>query len=278
MIGNKNGYIVFFYSNFYFHLPVVNRKMKKVFSNGTAALIIVLSMFSCKKETDTQTSIPKNTLPPVSIPDDAQIFFRSSLFFVSSAGTYGQTAEYKVGDAFAFFKDFAFAKVSAGEVTVNGFPLSKDANGNYTYTKPGNVPEGISFIGNLAAWRTTGDTASGIPAIAVDDNSPFPAKPIIQDRKINTQETFLLAARDSVIADSTVFIIAGPKGSVRKVKGPNARSCVFSKEELKTLGTGRSLGLIQISPFNTVLDTNTISGYRVYFQKQTIASRYIDLE
>lgn len=252
--------------------------MKRILFAFTVVAALVMGLFACKKETENNPPIPKNDPPAASVPDDASFFFKSSLFYVSSTSVYGQSTEYKVGDAFAFFRDSFFVKANAGDVTINGLPMSRDESGNYVYKKLGNIPEGITFVGDLAAWRASGDSAAGIPPLSIDDNTPFPAKPIIQDKKVNTQESFFLSAKDTVIADSTIFIIAGPNGAVRKVKGPNAKSCTFTKEEMQSLGTGRSLGLIQISPFITVLDTTVIPGYKTYFQKQTIASKYVDLE
>lgn len=252
--------------------------MKKVLLASTIVAALAVGFSSCKKETENNPPTPKNNAPAVPVPDDASFFFKSSLFYVSSTSVYGQNTEYKVGDAFAYFRDSFFVKTNAGDVTINGLPMSRDESGNYVYKKLGNIPEGITFVGDLAAWRASGDSAAGIPPLAIDDNTPFPAKPLIQDKKINTQESFFLSAKDTVIADSTIFIITGPNASLRKVKGPNAKSCTFTKEEMQTLGTGRSLGLIQISPFTTVLDTTVIPGYKTYFQKQTIASKYVDLE
>ncbi|MCS6820092.1 MAG: hypothetical protein RMJ53_06930 [Chitinophagales bacterium] len=250
--------------------------MKKFFWLFITALIVLSAFYSCKKEDTAEPPIPKNELPGTPIPENARYFFKSSVFHVSSINAYGQSTEYKIGDAFAFFKNDSDVKISAGELTINGLPLSLE-QGNYVYKKLGNFPEGVPFTGNTATWTASGDTA-GVPPFSINDNSPFPAKPVILDKKINTQENFLLAARDTIIADSTIFIIAGPKGSLKKVKGPNSRSCLFSKDELKTIGTGRSLGLIQISAYNTVSDTLTFPGILTFFQKQTTASKYVDLE
>ncbi|HRN93460.1 MAG TPA: hypothetical protein PL084_01935 [Chitinophagales bacterium] len=252
--------------------------MKTIFLSLSVAVAIAFGATSCNKTEENNVPTPKNTAPATSIPDDAGFFFKSSLFYVSSTNAYGQSSEYKVGDGFGFFKNSSGQKVNAGDVTLNTWPLEKDGEGNYKFKNLGNVPEGVSFTNNWAVWQATGDTATGIPVVNVTDGTPFPAKPTIQDKKINTQENFILMAGDTIIADSTVFVLSGPNASIRKVKGPNAKSCVFSKEEMQTLGTGRSLGLIQISPFTTVLDTAAVPGFKTYFQKQVVYSKYVDLE
>ncbi|MBX2903366.1 MAG: hypothetical protein KF872_07390 [Chitinophagales bacterium] len=249
--------------------------MKKILLASTVAAAFVLGFSSCKKETENNPPTPKNEAPSSFVPGDADFFFKASVFYVSTTSVYGQSSEYKVGDALAFFKN---NKVNAGDVTINGLPMTKEESGNYIYKKLGNIPEGITYLSNLAAWTATGDTATGVAPLSINDTTAFPAKPVIQDKKINTQESFLLTAKDTIIADSTVFVVSGPNATLRKVKGPNAKSCTFTKEEMQTLGTGRSLGLIQISPYTTVLDTTVISGAKTYFQKQTITAKYVDLE
>lgn len=252
--------------------------MKTTLLSLSVVAIIALGVSSCNKEKENNVPTPKNAVPATSIPDDADLFFKSSLFYVSNTNAYGQSSEYKVGDGFCFFKNSTGQKVNAGDVSLNSWPLEKDGEGNYKFKNLGNVPEGVSFTASWAVWQATGDTSTGIPQIDITDGTPFPAKPTIQDKKINTQESFILMAGDTIIADSTVFVLSGPNASLRKVKGPNAKSCVFSKEEMQSLGTGRSLGLIQISPFTTVLDTTAVPGFKTYFQKQVIYSKYVDLE
>lgn len=249
--------------------------MKKILFPLSVALVLTLAFSSCKKDGNTTAPIPKNEIPEASIPDGADYFFKAMQFYVMSSNTQGQSQEYYVGDAYAFFKD----RADVGEVTLNAWPLKRADDGTYFYENLGNVPGGISFSSNdWAVWDATGDTAKGIAPIHLDDPTPFPANPVITDKKINTQESFFLIAADTIIADSTIFTISGPNATLRKVKGPNAKSCVFSKEEMATLGTGRSLGLIQISPYVTVRNDTSIAGSVIYFQKQKVVSKYVDLE
>jgi hypothetical protein len=250
--------------------------MNKLLLIAVAATLVV-SIPSCKKTEAYNPPTPKNTAPSTSEPDDATIFLKAVRFFTSQAGTAGQTNEYQIGDAFGFFRDANAAKVNAGVVTVNTLELTNESN-NYVYNTIDNLPNGILFDTDNATWVVTGDTNTGIQPITISDNSPFPAKPVITEKEINTQASYLLVAKDTIIADSTIFVITGPTGTLRKVRGPNARSVAFTKEEMSTLGTGRALGLVQISAFNLVLDTLLVPNTKTYYLKQTIASKYVDLE
>jgi len=241
------------------------------------AATLALSIPSCKKTEAYNPPTPKNTAATTSEPNDATIFLKAVRFFTTQAGSAGQSNEYKIGDAFAFFRDTLSAKRSAGIVTINTLELTNESN-NYLFKTIDNLPNGILFDTDNATWVVTGDTNTGIQPMTISDYSPFPAKPVITEKEINTQASYLLVAKDTIIADSTIFVITGPSGTLRKVRGPNARSVAFTKAEMSSLGTGRALGLVQISAFNLVLDTLLVPNTKTYYLKQTIASKYVDLE
>jgi hypothetical protein len=252
--------------------------MKKITLCASILLALAVSIQSCKKETLYQPPIPTNTLPVIGDPSDANAVFKASVMHASVKSEYGNVTNYEVGSAYAYVTDSFFSKLSVGELFVNGSFLYRQTDGTYSDRKNGNVPEGIAYLTDDVAWAATGDTTAKVDSFSFINATKFPAVPVIVETKINTQQNFLLSAKDSIIADSTLFVLTGPNGNLRKVKGPNAKSCAFTQEELATLGTGRGLGLIQISPYNVVSDTTTFVGKKTYFIKQRVISKYVDLE
>ncbi len=238
--------------------------------------VALIAFSSCKKNDPYNPPTPKNVAPSIQEPDDAQFFFKAIKTFTTRAGS-SSSAEFQLGDAMAFLKDSFGFKNNAGVVTVNTLELTNEGN-NYVFKSIDNLPGGVTFDTDRASWVVTGDTNTGIEPMLFDDNSPFPSKPVITDKVINTQASFILIAKDTIVADSTIFVINGPSASLRKVRGPNARSVVFTKEEMATLCTGRALGLVQISPYNLVLDTLLVPDTKTYYMKQTVVSKYVDLE
>jgi hypothetical protein len=252
--------------------------MKKITLCASIFLALAVSIQSCKKETLYQPPIPTNSMPVVGNPSDANGVFKASVMHTSTKSVYGNVTNYQVGSAYAFLTDSFFSKLGIGDMYVQDVYLYKQSDNTYSDVKNGNVPQGVSYPTDEVNWYASGDTNSKVDSFFLVDNTKFPAVPVIVDQSIKTQQNFLLSAKDSVLADSTLFVITGPNGKLSKTKGPNAKSCAFSAEELATLGTGRGLGLVQISPYNSVSDTTRLVGKKIYFIKQTIASKYIDLE
>jgi hypothetical protein len=235
-----------------------------------SAFVIVASVSSCKKETTTNT--PQSSTPTIATPSDADGAFIAVSTITEQTVPVVGTQIILIGTAVGgvFSSTGSASYVGAGTVTIDGSTLTKQSNNSYLYTPGTTNPTGIDFDFSTE-W-----TASG-PGLSYLHNSSFPTVGSLNSSiDVQTSGSYNISVSSITGADSVLYIISGPNGSVQKTKAGNYTNCSFTSSELSMLGTGDNQGLIQIAPYNW---TSTVQGgKKYYFIKEAVLSKLVNLK
>lgn len=272
--------------------------MKALLFNLTICLLALSSLNACKKADDSTVQKPMNNAPMATTPADAYGLFSAQRvitkedfytnYNVCSGGvgtdqviknnSYGTTAITGTASALCMAQANGLAGIQCNDSSLHvlGCAFASYSLNAYVFVPSPSDPGGIPFQGQ-AYWQIN-DSAIATPNYSFADSTIFPAiDDIYTTGDVATNSSFTLLATGPVTGDSVIFIIVGPKGSLRKVAGPNSAAQIFSAAEMATVGTTTGLtGLLQIAPYRQI--QKSINGKTLYFIKETCLSKYVNLK
>ncbi|MAN03151.1 MAG: hypothetical protein CMI36_12265 [Owenweeksia sp.] len=227
---------------------------------------------SCKKDDD------KDDTPQTSQPSSPQVEIAGTdaAMIAISTGTQVEapfigTITQFVGTAVANFDNS-----DAGMVTCEGEELSLN-NGSYIFT-PGGTVATIDF-GSSVAWAVAGK--GSVPPINYTYSRAVPQIGALDaESSVSTASdlTFGIDYTNSFTAagsaDSVLYYVHGPGGSIHKTVAASVRTVTFTKSEMSAVGTGA--GYLQAAAYNyTVQNYN---GYKVAFVNEGVFTKGVTLE
>lgn len=232
--------------------------MKTALYFRTLVFISLVFLLSCTKDDPNLPSTNQNTVPTPSFGDGYGVLAAvQTTTYVTVAGV---TIPTELNTAAAAFPESAGSTkyVDAGEVTLNGKPLTKYDNNTYLYD---NLLSPITF-GTLN-WIVTGK--GNVPAVnatlskSMPMFSGFGSLPVTLTKSKGT--TINLAGQITG-ADSVYVLVVDMAGAtIVKREAGNTQSVTFSTTDLKSMATGQ--GMIEIVPWN--YSTQTFSSKKFYF-------------
>lgn len=215
-------------------------------------LPFVLALFgmffcSCNSEPGPWTPVVYNTIansiPGIVVPNKSNGYGIASNITVY----FDSTTQYKRTFASGCFGNDSgqLNYKDIGLVTVNGVALTKFPNNCYT----SNTGDGLQNVFNFSANAIWNVTYSSFPT-GVVDAGVFPTTPIIINNSVLDLDTSNIIQNFPVTnADTIIYAIGNGQGRyILKGKSKNSTSCLFTKEELATIGA-TSKGLVQVSAY-----------------------------
>lgn len=223
---------------------------------------------------ETEESAPTPTVGPNA--DAALVSIK--LYSVTSVPNVGDV-EVETGLATAVFFDNGSTTLllDAGEVTAEDEMLTRNSNNSYTYV-PGQPDmtnpsvTGIDFD-NATNWEVAGSGEVDAFSTTHTDNWPQVGD-LSAPATIDGSAEFTLSVTNIDDADSVIFHVSGPDGTLLVTKAGNATSHTFTAAEMGSIGTGA--GIVQVAPYN--YRSKSLVGLQVYLVKETVRSKSVTIE
>jgi len=270
-----------------------------------SSLLSVIGIFSsCKKNNPTYT-IAGNYAPAVSVPADGfGVFYETKVITsedynlpINTGGCMGrsETKMYTISNinnqqmsigTVGF--DLAMDSLNIGYVSYGGKNIPVGGGGCALFYQLSNAgPSDTIVFSNFTSWAgSLYAVSSSYPFNNIDsvsysftDNLAFPTiGDITTSGTVSTQSGYTLSSYGATSGDSVIFLITGPKATIRATLGPNATSCTFTAAQMASLGTtgGNKYGLLQIVPFSFA--PQIVNGNKYYILKETCLSKYVVLD
>lgn len=239
---------------------------------------LIMCATSCKKDNN-NTTPPTASTPQVATPSDADGFFVAVNTITTQEIPFIGTQTFEIGTAAAgFFQSTGNTSnfKDGGTLSVKDSILTKQSNNSYVFQPSQSNIEGINHTSS-SRWQCAGNSANNIQPFTYVHNANMPDLGLLTSSKdVQTGSDYTVSTNKAWYADSVIFIISGPNGSVVKVKPTNTTSCTFTASELGTLGKGDNSGLVQIAPYT--ISGTTINGKKYYFIKETVLSTFVNLK
>lgn len=244
--------------------------MKKSLIVFPAALLLVSSIYSCKKSSSSTTPTPTPTPTPTSTTtaptptvgdvDGALVSLKIDVT-TSVAGTnYTITTETGLATFFASpGNNTSF--VDGGAVSVNTFSLDKQTNNSYLKTPAaGSLQTSLNFDDG-SNWSVGGN--GSVPAFTYNHTAAFPTFtgdiPASISRSAGVTETL---GSNVTGADSVIVLIAAGSKSVMHTVAGSAASAAFSAADLATLpSVSDNSAIMEVVPYRITLKAQGTKNY-----------------
>ena len=239
---------------------------RKIFMMLLASSMV---LSSCKKDEEEEDPIvptaatPSNPIPAPTGADGALIAVHTANYI--TAPFVGEIYQ-PIGLGVAVFGDLvAGTYVNAGTVSLNGSAFTAQSNQSYTYTPSQTDVTGLDLSGAIS-WNVTG--GSGFSSFTASPNNEMPSGPKYSGATtIPRNAAFTLSSSTQILsADSIIFSVISPNGSVLKTVAGNVSSVEFTAAEMGGLGAGS--GYIQIAPYN--IEAQVIGGKQIYLINESV--------
>ncbi len=229
-------------------------------------------MSSCSKDDDNDNT------PSASQPSSPQIEIEGTSAAMIAISTGSEIQAPVIGAITQFIGTAVanFDNADAGMVSCEGEELSF-TNGSYIFT-PGASASSIDF-GSSVSWAAAGK--GSVPAISYSYSRPVPEIGGLDAENtvsVSGDLTFGIDYSNTFTsvnsADSVLYFVHGPKGSVNKTVAASVQTVSFTQAELSTVGTGA--GYLQAAAYNyTVTDFN---GYKVAFVNEGVFTKGVTFQ
>lgn len=229
---------------------------------------IVLS--SCKKDEEEEedptvptAAAPSNPIPAPTGADGALIAIHTANYV--TAPIVGEIYQ-PIGLGVAVFGDLvAGTFVNVGTVSLNGTALSPQSNQSYTFTPSQTNITGLDLSSEIN-WNVGG--GSGFSSFTASPNNEMPSGPKYSGASsIPRNAAFTLSSSTQILsADSIIYSVISPSGSILKTVAGNVSSVDFTAAEMGTLGSGS--GYVQIAPYN--IEAQIIGGKQIYLINESV--------
>jgi len=215
--------------------------------------------------------------PQLSFGDADGAFYSINAVSVSNVG--GFPVEVIVGSAVAWFVNGGTDFVDVGDVSFaqgsKSGTLDMNANNTYTWVETDFTSSGFNKSGGVE-WTIDGGNGHGsISGLA--NGFPFPSTSEINESSDNISGSadYTLMHNGSISdADSTIFMISGPNGTVMKTVDGFTTSVTFTSTEMGTLGAGT--GIMQIASYN--IYDQALGGKKYYMVNESVASKNVTID
>ncbi|MEX2596073.1 MAG: PKD domain-containing protein [Salibacteraceae bacterium] len=214
--------------------------------------------------------------PELSFGDADGAFY--AINSVSTQEVGGLETTIKLGTAVAWFVDGGTSFVSVGNVSFANSNVSDDLeiqdNNSYVWNESAMSSSG--FSNNGVEWSIQG--GSGHSAISGLGNLfPFPkTKKVAESSDAISGGSDYTLNHDGPItdADSSIFAVHGPDGSVMRTVNGTTTSVTFSASEMSSVGSGQ--GILQIASYK--ITNQELGGKKYYMVNETVASKTVTIE
>ena len=228
---------------------------------------------SCVQPTPTPTATaPSSYNPTYSGIFSALVAIKTITTVVVGNGVPDQTIE--TGTAAAFFsEDGGTSFKDAGNVSIDGYSLTKQSNNSYVYVPSQTNPTGLVFDNDLT-WIGSG---SIWPSFSITMSQGFSSINEITSGNVTLSSAYTISTTGISNADSIYFAIHGPnKSKFVVVSGNYGNSYTFSSSELSGLGTGK--GYVQIVGLQYKTQyPQPYNSKNYYIINETVRTKMIDL-
>ncbi len=237
------------------------------------AALLLLSVSACKKETTNNNTQTQNvsTTDLFNYSDAWGLLAGVKTVTYQTIPVIGGQQEIILGTAVTAFNttEGSTTYQDAGTVQCNTKTLTKQSNNAYVFQPSQSDITGIDFSSG-SAWSVSG--AGNVPAINYTFNA-FPSSPTITSNKeeLTLANGYTFSISGLSTADSVLYILASGDNYVEKRVGGNTSSVTFSAADLSTLQAS-DYGLIQVTPYKFLVNTNVMPGKKVYFVNQVTVS------
>lgn len=262
--------------------------MKKLTYLLTPALVVVMALASCDKDSTTTTPTPTNptnnpTTGPTpqtpAAPSDAHgaLVAINMKFKVEQLGfVIDVNSELGVASFFSSAGNSS-SLVDGGTVKLNSNEIEKQSNNSYfTMATTGQTPSDLG-LSKGASWEVAGN--GNVPAISYNHGSNFPEYTGDVPASITKANGLSLKFNSSNTsnADSVYVFIASGNATFIKSYAANAGSITISSSELNGLpDNSDNTAILEILPVKTTVQT--FSGKKYAFIKEEANVRYITIK
>jgi PKD repeat protein len=213
--------------------------------------------------------------PELTLGDADGAFYAINTVSVQEVAGFETTI--KLGSAVAWFVDGGTSFVNVGDVEVENSRinavLDPQSNNSYVYVETNIPSEGFSNQG--VTWSIAGGNGHS-PVNGLANLLPFPSTNKVDESASDISgATAYTLVHDGAInnADSSIFAVHGPDGSVMKTVEGATTSVTFSASEMASVGSGA--GILQIASFS-ILD-QTVGGKKYYMVNESVANKNVNI-
>jgi len=211
--------------------------------------------------------------PELSLGDADGVFYAINTITTQSVAGFETTI--KLATAVAWFTDGGSSFVDAGVVSFENSSLDGNleiqSNNAYTFVET-TIPSS-GFSNNGVEWSITGGSGhSSINGLA--NLFPFPTVSKVDEAAtdISGASSYTLVHDGSINnADSSIFAVHGPDGSVMKTVAGTTTSVTFTASEMASVGEGN--GILQIASFK--ITNQTLGDKKYYMVNESVASKNV---
>lgn len=241
-------------------------------------LLMAGALFSaCNKDEDeedttpdpTPAAAPSNPIPAPVGANGAFVAIQTANYITTPLGTIYQP----LGVGVSVYGDLAASSFQdAGTVTLNTKALTKQSNNSYVYTPAAADVTGIEYDSGVN-WSVGGNSSTGAPQFAHTVSNSMPSGPnYTGSTTIARNAAFTLSSSEAISgADSVIFNLISPSGSVMKTVAGGTNAVTFSAAEMGGLGAGQ--GYLQIVPYN--IESAVYSDKTLYFINETVLTKSV---
>lgn len=251
----------------------------KIKSSHLLLLLVGLSsvISSCKKDEEEtpeptpSAATPSNPIPAPTGSDGALVAIETANYIdVPFVGE--QNVPIGIGAA-VFGNLSAPSYVNVGAVTINGSALSAQSNNTYVYTPAAANPNGLDFDSGIS-WTVGG--GNGFGAFSVTNSKSMPTGPKYSGSStISRAAEFSLSSSVTIFgADSVIYALHSPTGSVLRTVAGGVSSVTFSASEMSGLGAGS--GYVQIAPYN--IEAQVLGGKQIYLINESVTTKSVTFQ
>lgn len=247
-------------------------------SGGTYSVVLTVENVS-GTDTESQDVVIEEAAtaetPELSLGDADGAFYAINTVSVQEA--FGLESTIKLGTALAWFVDEGTSFVSVGDVEVENSninaTLDPQSNDAYVFVETQIPSEGFSNQG--VTWSITGGSGhSSVNGLA--NLLPFPSTKRVDESAsdISRAAAYTLEHEGAINnADSSIFAVHGPDGSVMKTVAGTTTSVSFSAAEMGSVGRGA--GILQIASFSIL--SQTVGGKKYYMINESVANKNVNI-
>lgn len=213
--------------------------------------------------------------PELSLGDADGAFYAINTNSVQTDAGFETTI--KLGSAVAWFVDEGTTFVSVGDVEVDNSNiatmLDPQTNNTYIFVETAVPSQGFSNQG--VTWSIAGGNGHS-PINGLANLLPFPSTKEVDESAtdISGATSYTLEHNGAINnADSSIFAVHGPDGSVMKTVEGLVTSVTFTASEMGSVGSGP--GILQIASFS--IQNQTLGGKKYYMINESVANKNVNI-